>query len=207
MVPEDAPPSLSGKNCDVTYEVQVSVDIPIKFNWKSSKRIHVARLPVDFSDTLPIHVKFPDDKGRSFWDKTFGKNVTLNLAVDRDVICAGESAMAMLTIETPEPFRVKKIECALNGKEKTNAKGHSDSANHRIQIGQVDSPKIISGESVHEFEIDVKNFHGPFSQIGTKFSIKWHVEVRLDVPWAKDPIISAPIELHPRNEPESNQRS
>ena len=200
MVPEGAPPTMKGKNCEVTYEVHVSVDIPIKFDWRSSKSVLVARLPVDFSDTLPLHVILPaDDEGRSFFDKMFGKDVTLNLAVDRDHICVGEGASAMLTVDTPEPLKLKKIECALVGREKTHARGHSDSASHRIHIGEIDSPNIISGKSVHKFEIDVTEFEGPYSQIGTNFSLTWHVEVRLYVPWAKDPTILAPIEFHEPN--------
>ena len=201
MVPADAPPTIKGDNCEVTYEIKVSVDIPIKFDWTSSKEMLVARLPVDFSDTQPIHVVFPDEDGRSFVDKIFGKDVTLNLAVDRDQIRVGESASAMLTVDTLEPLKVKKIECALVGHEKTQARSHSDSATHRINIGTIDSPNIISGNSVHKFEIEVPDFDGPFTQQGTNFSVKWHVELRLDVPWARDPVILAPIEFHPSNTP------
>ncbi len=197
MIPPDAPPSMKGKHCKVTYEIQVSVDIPIKFDWTRTREIQVARLPVEFSDTSVVHVIFPDDQGRTLFDRVLGKDVTLNLAVDRNQICVGESALAMLTIDTPEPLKIRKIECALVGEERARARGHSHSVTHRIPIGEIDSPNIICGDSVHNFEIEVPEYFGPYSQVGTNFSVEWHVEIRLDVPWAKDPVIQAPIEFHP----------
>ena len=37
----------------------------------------------------------------------------------------------------------------------------------------------------------------PVSATGKLFSIDWFVEIELDVPWAKDPTIRAPIVLLP----------
>lgn len=199
MVPGGAPPSLMGEKCQVTYEVQVVVDIPVKFDWNHTKSIHVRRLPINFADTQPVHVVYPDANGPSFWDQTFGKDVTLNLAVDRNKICVGETALAMLTIDSPSPFNVSQIKCSLVGHESTRARSHTDSWLHSVPIGLIDSPNILSGESAHEFEILVSDFEAPYSQDGTNFSVKWSVEVRIDVPWAKDPIIQAPIEVHPPN--------
>ena len=37
----------------------------------------------------------------------------------------------------------------------------------------------------------------PLTARGELFSINWFVQVELDVPWAKDPKIRAPVELVP----------
>lgn len=34
---------------------------------------------------------------------------------------------------------------------------------------------------------------GPFSTTGQDFRVDWFVEVRLDVPWAKDPYVQIPV--------------
>jgi hypothetical protein len=57
---------------------------------------------------------------------------------------------------------------------------------------------VISSESVHEFEILVPEIEGPHSQSGNNFEVNWTVEVRLFVPWAKDPTIRVPIRIVPK---------
>jgi len=196
-IPEDALASFKGKNCEVKYTLAVSVDIPIKFDWNETASVDLPPRPVKFHETDPIHVIFPDDTGRSFWNKKFGKDVRINLAVDRGTLTVGEQALAMLTIETPEPLKVKKIDVTLVGTEATNAHGHSDKAHHRHAICEVDSPGLISNESVHEFEVLIPELEGPCTQQGTNFDVSWGIEVRLHIPWAADPVILAPITILP----------
>ena len=197
MIPDDAPPTMKGKHCRVKYEVQVSVDIPIKCNWNRVEELPVARTHKNFAEAQPVHAFFPDEKGGSFWNKTFGKNVTLNLAVDQDKLRVGDQAMAMLTVKSPKPLNVNKIQFALVGKETTQARGYKDNAQIRHPLGQANSPGVISSESVHEFGFSVPPLEWPISQVGTNFEIALSIEVKLDVPWAKNPVIRVPIEIHP----------
>lgn len=194
-VPENAPASFKGKKCSVFYKVTVNVDIPIKIDWAETLELEV---PVDkpsFQETSPVHVVFPDESGRSFWDKMLGKPVKLNLAVDRDCLATGDTAMAMLTVESPEPLQLKKIETYLVGRESSRAQGHSDGHSYNIPLGEIDSPGIITEESVYEFEIALPLIEAPVTQAGENFEIQWYVEVRLFLPWAKDPIIRVPVRI------------
>jgi hypothetical protein len=197
-VPRSAPASFKGKKCEVFYRVTVRVDLPIKIDWTHSQNFEVTPDKIEFKDTAPVLVVFPDASGRSFWDKTFGKDVKLNLAVDRDTLAIGEQALAMLTVETPEPLKVNKMAINLVGKETTTAHGHSDSYSHKYSLGQIDSPNVISNESVHEFEILVPEMEAPYTQTGTNFEVNWTIEVQLFIPWAKDPIIQVPIRILPK---------
>jgi hypothetical protein len=196
-IPEHAPASFKGKKCEVFYRLKVSVDLPIKYDWSQSRDFEVAPKRIDFRDTAPIHVVFPDESGRSFWDKTIGKDVKLNVAVDRDTLSVGEQALAMLTVESPEPLKVDKMEISLVGKESCEAHGHTDSHAHNHPLGQIDSPQVISSQSVHEFEIVVPQLEVPHTQSGEKFSVDWTIEVRLYIPWAKDPTIKVPVTILP----------
>lgn len=197
-VPQVAPASFKGKKCEVFYQLMVSVDLPIKIDWSQTRNFEVVPEPVEFSDTSPVHVVFPDASGRSLWDKAFGKNVKLNLALDRDTLAVGEKAMAMLTVESPEPLKVNKIDATLVGREQARAHGHSDSHSHKYPLGQIESPNVISSDSVHEFEIAIPVIEAPYTQVGSNFEVDWSVEVRLSVPWAKDPVIQVPIKIMPR---------
>jgi hypothetical protein len=196
-VPADAPGSFKGKKCSVFYRLDVSVDLPIKIDWSQSHSFELPPPQIAHQDINPVHVVFPDASGRSFWDKTFGKDVKLNLALDRDVLSIGDQALAMLTVESPEPLKVNDIEISLVGKESSEAQGHTDGHHYKHPLGQVNSPSLISSESVHEFEILVPELTDPMSQSGTKFDVRWSVDVRLKIPWAKDPVISVPIKLVP----------
>ena len=197
LIPEDAPASFKGKKCEVVYSISVSVDIPIKVDWHEKLSMELPAEPVNFAETIPVHVVFPDDTGRSFWNKTFGKDVRINLAVDRDTLTIGEQALAMLTVETPEPLKVKKIDVAVVGTESTSAQSYKDSYQHRISICEVDTPGLITNETAQEFEIVIPDSEAPLSQQGTNFNVAWAVELRLHIPWASDPIVSAPIRLLP----------
>ncbi len=206
-IPHDAPASFEGKLCEVTYNVSVSVDVPIKIDWHESTSLDLAPTEVEFQDTKPVHVVYPDDTGRSFMDKTFGKDVRLNLAVDRDTLKVGEVAMAMLTVETPEPLKVDKIEVLLVGIEKSIAQGHEETHNHQHLVCQLDSPGVISNDSVNEFEILIPQLEAPHSQTGKNFGISWQIQVRLYVPWAKDPTLKAPIRILPGGVPAKGKDS
>ena len=196
-IPDTAAPSIKGKLCRVEYDLRVNVDIPVKIDWSKSKKLTVRPDEIDFSQSNSAQATFPDENGRSLWQKTFGKDVTLNLAIDRDCLATGEEAMAILTVESPEPLKVKKIEVRLAGRESTNARSYKDSSLHRIALGEVDSPNMIAGRSVHEFEIRVPNLTVPHSQSGSNFNVDWKFEAQIYIPWASDPIIRIPVTLHP----------
>ena len=164
-------------------------------DWFKSLALALPTVKPDLEDTAPIHVTFPGESGRSFWDKTFGKNVKLNFAVDRDTLSTGESALAMLTVESPEPLKVKKVEIHLIGKESTVAQSHHDSHEYKYTLGQIDTPGVISSESVHEFDITIPDNIGPVSQMGRNYSVAWHIQVQIHIPWAKDAFIKAPIRI------------
>lgn len=196
-IPRQSPATFQGKKCSVFYRLKISVDLPIKYDWSHSDDFEVAPERIEFRDAQPVHVVFPDEGGRSFWDKTFGKDVKLNLAMDRDALTVGEQALAMLTVESPEPLNVDKMEISLVGKESSEAGGHRDSHAHHHSLGQIESPNVISTRSVHEFEIVVPPLDAPHTQVGTKFQIDWTIEVRLYIPWAKDPVIRVPVTILP----------
>lgn len=197
QLPLELPASFKGENCEIFYRLTVHVDVPIRLDWSESFDFEVVPEPPKFEDTKPVHVVFPDENGRSFWDGLFGKDVTLNVALDRSAVSCGETALGMLTIETPKPLKLNDIEITLVGVESTVAQGHHDAYTHRHEIGSVDSPNLISSESTHEFEVPFPVIDGPFSQSGKNFEVNWNLEIRLKVPWAKDPVIQVPIVLLP----------
>lgn len=197
-IPKNAPASFKGKKCEVFYRLKVEVDLPIKLDKSETQQFDVPPVGFDFDQVKAVHVTFPDESGRSFWDKTFGKKVTLNLAVDRDAMHPGEKGLAMLTVEAEDTLKVDQIEAKLVGTESSNANGHSDRHVHLHPLGDVQAPNIISSETVHEFDILIPEIEGPLTQTGKNFDIDWSIQVQLKIPWAKDPVIQVPIRIVPR---------
>lgn len=196
-IPESAPPSIKGNLASVQYDLKINVDIPVKIDWGKTVTLPVFPVPVDFSQSQPAQAIFPDESGRSIWQKTFGKAVTMNLAIDRDTLTAGTQALAMLTVESPEPVKVNKIEIRLAGIESTDVNGHRDSTPHTTPLGEIDSPNMIADRSVHEFDVVIPNSLVPHSQSGKNFSVSWKLEAQIHIPWASDPVIRVPVTLLP----------
>lgn len=196
-IPESAPPSIKGKLSSVEYNFSVQVDIPVKIDWKKTISLQVLPVEQTFDQSQPAQASFPDESGRSMWQKAFGKDVTMNLAIDRDCLTAGEQALAMLTVESAEPLKVSKIQIQLVGKESTDVRSRRDSHFHRIKLGEIDSPNMIAGPSVHEFEILVPPLTVPHSQTGKNFAVVWKFEAQIHIPWASDPVIGVPMTLLP----------
>lgn len=198
-IPPNAPMPFKGKKCEVFYQLSVGVDLPLRIDWRSTHKFNVDGIAEVRHEPKPAHVKFPDgEKGPSFWDKTFGKEVTLNLAIDRDALSPGEAADGMLTIESADTFEVTETKLTLACQEKVVARGHSNTYTHRIPLRNIDASQTVTGQSIHRFEVTVpEEVQAPFSGSGTNYSVQWFVEVTLKIPWAKDSVIRLPIMVQP----------
>ena len=194
-IPNDAPGSFKATNSSVFYKLTANIDVPLRVDPSLSHNFTVER-SLEHLDTQPVHVRYPDEKGRGFFDKTFGKNVALQLALERNVLRAGEPVNGLLTIETEGPVTVNRFKYRLIAEERTQAQGHTDSAAHSHVLDTVDAPGIISVEHLERFSFTPPP-DGPFTSKGSHHSIEWFLEVQLDVPWAKDPTIRVPITYLP----------
>lgn len=192
-VPESATASGKSDLFRVEYSLQASVDLPIKIDWSAKETITVPLPEARFEDSQPAHTTFPDASGRSLWQKTFGKEVTLNLALDRDRMVAGQRVTGMLTIESPEPLNIKKVVVRLAGTETSNVRGDRDSRAWNDMLCEIDAPTVMADRSVHEFDFVVPESKKPFSHIGLNFEVRWSIEAQIYIPWAADPVIRVPV--------------
>ena len=192
-IPKNAPPSFEGKKCSVFYRLEIQIDVPIWPDPKLDYAFQLLRLPTPVEETLPAYAKHPDSKkGRGFWDWALGKDVEVEVAIDSDVLAAGQQSQAMVAIKANEPFKLDQISLAMIGQEKSKARGHTDSYSHVRPLHDVEVNKSILTELNREFSFTATS-EGPYTSTGQKFSVDWFIEVRLDVPWAKDPFVRIPI--------------
>jgi len=151
-IPKDAPPSFEGKKCSVFYRLEIQIDVPIWPDPKLDYAFELLRLPTPADETSPVYAKHPDPKnGRGFWEKTFGKDVEFEVAIDSDVLVAGQKSQAMVAIQANEPFKLDQISLAMIGKETSQAGGHNDSHSHIRPLHDVEVNKSILTELNREF--------------------------------------------------------
>ena len=77
-----------------------------------------------------------------------------------------------------------------------HAQGHVDRHIFQSEPIELAHPGAIGESYKQEFSLTA-TAAGPLTVKGKLFSIDWFVQVELDVPWAKDPKIRAPIVLLP----------
>ncbi len=191
-IPSDAPASFKGQKCSVFYRMEVHIDIPVWPDPKNDCHFHVLSLPPKKKDQ-PILIQHPDpEEGRGFWERSFGKDINVDVALDRNIIKVGDVVKGMVHIQPQETFRLDGIVVALAGTEVTEASQHRDSYPHMYQYPVIETPAQIDTPLTHEFELPVIDL-GVYTARGQKFSVEWKLVLRLDVPWAVDPIIEIPV--------------
>lgn len=104
----------------------------------------------------------------------------------------GFRVRGLFLIETEKALNIHAVRARLVGKESTRAQGHSDAFSYRESATEICGPQAIQGSFSREFELPIQ-ITGPPSARGEHFEIDWFVAAKLDVPWAANPSIRAPI--------------
>lgn len=193
-LPEGAPGTYKGKNSRIFYELSAWVDIPLAIDLKAKHSFEIPSLPVPEPTSQPVRVSYPGDAGKGLWDSMLGPDIRIELALASDVARQGETIEAIVVTECDKPLAVQALWVSLVGVEHTQAQGHQDNAHYAGQRVQICGPRSLQGSFSQTFSLPC-NAAGPPTLCGSRFSVDWFVQVELDVPWAKDPKIRAPIRI------------
>ena len=123
-------------------------------------------------------------------------NVRIKMALAADTFRPGELIEGIFCIQTDTPLNCRTIRVRFIGIENSEADGHTDRHVHQCDPIQVATPGVFDGSFKQEFSLPAET-EGPPTAKGRLFSIDWYVQVELDVLWAKDPKIRAPVVLLP----------
>ena len=176
------------------YELSARVDIALGRDLKVRQAFCVMPLPQDNIDVQRSRVCYPDDEGRGFWSSLLEPDLRMELTVDRDRVRRGETIRGSFRVETEKSLDVRQVHVRLVGHEKSEAQGHNDAHSFAGEPVPIHAPRLIAPSWSTDFSLPA-DFEGPPTAKGAKFSINWFVEIALEVPWAKDPTIRAPITL------------
>ncbi len=193
-VPPDAPPTHKGERSRVFYELTARVDIALGRDLRVHQAFSVMPLPRDDVDVQPIRVCYPDDEGRGLWSSLFEPDLRMELALDSDRARLGETIHGSFRVETEKSLDVRQVQVRLVGHEQSEAQSHKDAHHYKSEPAPIHAPRFVAPSWSTEFSLPAE-VEGPPTVKGKLFSIDWFVEIALDVPWAKDPTIRAPIIL------------
>jgi hypothetical protein len=196
VIPADAPATHTGQKTRVFYELSVYVDVPLKIDLKAAQAFQVGPLEVPLQEYMPVRICYPEDAGRGYMDSMFGPNVKIEMALASNQYRLGESIDGIVIVEPAKPFNCNAMRVRLVGVESSQAQGHKDSHTHQTQPVELAQPGAIHTTFKQEFAFPAAA-SAPLTARGKRFSIDWYVQVEFDVPWAKDPMIRAPIVLLP----------
>ena len=155
-IPETAPGSFEGKNCRVAYELVVSIDVPAGWDKSVTKRITVVPM-VDTKKSEATFVRSEDQaENRSLWERMFGKEIDMQMAIDRDCVSPGDSVGCLVVIDPAEPFKVKRMTLGLLGLETSEARGHTETSRIWLPLEELEVPRgSIDFKWSHEFQFTV----------------------------------------------------
>lgn len=196
-LPEDAPPTHLGPKSRVFYELSVQLDVPLARDLLAVRSFQVDALPRALPAPSPVRAWYPDDAPPGMIAGLFTPDVRIGLSLGSDQARVGEEIGGDVLVETPRALDCRAIRLRLVGVESSEAHGHTDRYVHSGQVHELVGPIALEGRGRWPFTLPVEAA-GPPTARGARFSIDWFVQVELDVPWAKDPGIRAPILLLPR---------
>lgn len=195
-IPAGAPPTHKGEKTRVFYELSISVDVPAGFDLKAMQSFQVTPRTDSTHRAAPVRTRYPEDTDRGLIDALFSPDVHIEMALAADRHRLGEVIEGIFIIQPDKPLGCRGIRVRLVGIENSRANGHTDRYVHQCEAIDLGTPGTVAGLYTQEFSLPAET-EAPLTARGELFSIEWFVQVELDVPWAKDPKIRAPVELVP----------
>ena len=193
-IPEDGPAPHVGQKTRVFYELSIHVDVPAGFDLNATQSFQVEPLPMAEYKTAPVRTRYPDDAGLGLLDSFVSPDVRVEMALVADKYQLHETIEGIFTIESEQSLKCRRILVQLIGIESSEAHGHHDQYVHQGKPLDLGTPGTVTGTYSQEFSLPAE-ITAPLTATGKQFSFDWFVQVQLDVPWAKDPKIRAPIVL------------
>ncbi len=187
-IPENAPPSYSGRHAFVTYKLIARVDVPLWLDIVDLKIIYVFRSR-EALKLLTQPVYFQSDNYSQLHDDKPGFSIELPKTGYR----AGEHIECAITLKNMQASKIRKIDVTLLGEEFARARGHTRSTTqykHEIEIPVHDMIEGVPKVCFLPIPTEL-----PSSYEGMYSNFRWAVEVGLDIPFGFDVKALHPIEI------------
>jgi hypothetical protein len=198
-IPAEAPPSYTGKNALVTYTLMASVDIPRRPDVRQECAVQVLAAPRTPSQTPAATVSYPPVEGQPGFTKDVLKRlrpeIQMNLRLDQAEVQPGGGLEGRVSFTNSSNRQVKRVVLELTQVEYARAGKHERTTTNSTHT----TTELVVGESGDlpiptPFQMPVPvefqpDWEGAYSRV---FHI---VQARLDVAWALDIKVEAPVRI------------
>jgi|GEM_PF-5993750 len=190
-IPENTLPTHKARNSEVFYRLTIRVDQPLKMD---------SVFDVDFIVQAPasgtsqsVTAYYPDHDTGTL-TRTLSRDIRVTATIERDFYRVGDTVRGTLVVETDEAVRTKGITVCLLGEERVEIRRHRELYKTRQSKFEVVAATELQNGWRGDFDFPVEDLNFPTST-GKYFSLAWFVEIRIDLPWAKDCTIRMPVTL------------
>lgn len=191
VLPRDLPGDyISMAKSAIEYEVRAWVDIPLKLDLKTKRSLTMYE-GYEGGEPAPVVVQ---DAKRFLFDSA--GPLDLSLALERPLFFVGETISCRLHIQNASSKRVEKAVLSLKQTEylradDTGTENECDLCSQEFPEAAV--PAGGQGSFVLPFQVPADLY--PTVSAGTLIKVKYELQVQLDIPWARDLELHAPILL------------
>jgi hypothetical protein len=183
-IPPHALPSYSGMNANVYYRINARVDVPMWFDVKRTRTIHVCSSRGPYQD-LPamIHVGSAGSiKGVPRKNMKLEPGFTLK--THRSIFYPGQRIDGFITVYNPTQKRIRKVDLTLSSHEWAKARSYTRTNRTRIFKRKIPMDRFSTDTPI-EFGFNIPqdiypSYHGKCSKH------YWVIKANLDVAWAFD---------------------
>lgn len=175
---------------EIAYLVKGYVDIPLK---------------VDIEQTVPLTMHEAHDKSAATSvsaasDKEFAfggdKSVTISASLDNNLHFPGDTVQCQLRVKNKSKKKIKGVIVTLQKTENLTAKGSTTSKTQDVHSAKYGKATVAQGKTADldlEFTLPANLYPTILSSELVK--VEYQVDFRLDIPWAIDLHVAAPIVL------------
>lgn len=191
VLPQELPGDyISMAKSTIEYEVRAWVDIPLKVDLKTKQSLTIYEA---YRGGEPAPVMVQDAK-RFLFDSAGA--LDLSVALERQLFFVGETIQCRLHIQNASSKRVEKAILSLKQTEYLRA---GDTGTEKeCDLGSQEFPEAAvpaggQGSFVLPFQVPADLY--PTVSAGTLIKVRYELKVQLDIPWARDLELLAPILL------------
>jgi hypothetical protein len=198
LLPPGAPPTYDGSSAEVEYRLRACVDLPVWMDLRAEAPVRVDPAPETVGNSRPSSGQYPRPEGEGGFWKGIGAvirpGVRATLLLPRSRYGAGETLEGELAVEETGGARIRGVELRLVALEEARAQTQTARLEREAASAQVPWQQEYQPGAVVPFQLPSPPGIIP-TLLRPHFSVRWFVQARLDLAFAVDVTLAAPVTI------------
>jgi len=191
-IPEHALPTHKGRYSEVFYRLSIRLDQPLKMD--SVFDIDLTVVPERSRSLGSVTAYYPDEDTGTI-QRTLSRDIRAIATLEERLLHSGDIVRGSLQIEADEPLHCKGISVCLLSEERVEIRRDRELHRSREDSFEVLAATEIVSQWQGDFSFPVEAIKFSSAK-GEYFSLDWFVEIKIDLPWAKDCAIRVPVTVN-----------